>query len=324
MAKIQYQNLIFRDVARRMVDNANRIIEDYQAQGYTLTLRQLYYQFVALNLFETKYAWTGTRWVKDANGTDNATPNYDTLGNAVSNGRRAGLIDWEAIVDRTRYVRKPSTWDAPEDIVATCAKQFKVNMWENQEFYIEVWFEKDALLAVFERASEPLRLPHFSCRGYVSDSECWGAAQRLLEQQNNGKKIIILHFGDHDPSGIDMTRDITERLELFGAEFKLKRMALNMNQVRQYKPPSNPAKQTDSRFEDYRKKFGSLSWELDALKPDVLVKMVTQEVNTFVDDDKWDADEGCEREHRGTLKKIVDKWGKVETFVNKPDRKKKK
>jgi hypothetical protein len=80
----------------------------------------------------------------------------------------------------------------------------------NQEYYIEVWIEKDALLGILETICKKLDVPYFSCRGYVSQSSMWEAAQRFRENDREG---ILLHLGDHDPSGIDMSRDIQERLK---------------------------------------------------------------------------------------------------------------
>lgn len=297
--KIKYQDLIFRSKARKTIEQANLIIEEYQANGYSLTLRQLYYQFVVRNF------------------CPNQQEEYDRLSVHITNGRRAGLIDWDAIVDHTRHVRAPATWDSPADIIASAAGSFKLDLWENQDVYAEVWFEKDALLNVFDRAATPLRLPIFSCRGYVSDSAAWGAAQRIRAQQDAGKNCVVLHFGDHDPSGIDMTRDITERLELFGATPDIKRLALNMDQVRKYNPPPNPAKESDSRFKQYRYEFGVESWELDALDPDVLVKIVSKHVNRFIDQAQWDADQATENKHIATLELCSDKWPVVDRFLNK-------
>ncbi len=113
---------------------------------------------------------------------------------------------------------------------------------------------------MFEPICEELDVPYFSCRGYTSQSEMWAAAQRLLGYiwAKQRQHVTILHFGDHDPSGIDMTRDIRERLSLFcgGEGFAVRRIALNMDQVRQYDPPPNPAKLTDTRVDAYLRKYG--------------------------------------------------------------------
>jgi len=157
--------------------------------------------------------------------------------------------------------------------VDACARQFRIDKWATQPRRIEVWIEKDALVGVIEGVCTELDVPYFSCRGYTSQSEMWVGAQRLAAHWRKAKQNpLILHFGDHDPSGIDMTRDIQARLQEFsfgtaGHPLELRRLALNMDQVELYGPPPNPAKLTDSRCEAYMEEHGNESWELDALEP---------------------------------------------------------
>jgi hypothetical protein len=297
--KIKYEDIKFYGRALTMIAQANEIIVEYEKQGYSLTLRQLYYQFVSRNYLP------------------NTDKEYKRLGTVVSNARRAGLISWNAIVDRTRFLRKEPSWNNPAEIIEGSAQQFQVNPWKNQPYYVELWFEKDALLGVFERAAEKYRLPYFSCRGYTSDSEIWGAAQRLAYQSRQGKQIEILHFGDHDPSGLDMTRDITERLTLFDAGAVVRRMALNMDQVRKYNPPPNPAKESDSRFEKYMEEFGEYSWELDALEPKVLVKLVNDTVEELIKLRAWNNSMKLEHEYRQQLMKCSAQWPDVVAWLDK-------
>jgi hypothetical protein len=104
-----------------------------------------------------------------------------------------------------------------------------------------------------------------------------------------GQHPIILHFGDHDPSGIDMSRDLTERLRMFaGTPGKFTRVALNMDQVQEQQPPPNPAKTTDSRFESYAREFGDESWELDALQPAYLAELVREHTQQYIDEELWE------------------------------------
>ena len=191
---IKYIEKRFNPSSLAIIEKANEIIEDYSAQGFDLTLRQIYYQFVARDLIS------------------NEQKEYKRLGSIISDGRLAGLISWEAIVDRTRHVRSNSHWSGPREIVEGCAAQFRLDGWEGQPNRVEVWIEKDALIGVIENVCRKLDVPFFSCRGYTSQSEMWGASQRLLEHSKvNGQNNIIIHLGDHDPSGIDMTRDLTEQ-----------------------------------------------------------------------------------------------------------------
>jgi hypothetical protein len=134
MPKIAYTQKKFNQNHLRIIENANIIINEYAAQGYDLTLRQLYYQFVARDLLQNKQQ------------------NYKLLGTVVSDARRAGLIDWSRIVDRTRFLRDVTSWGSPEQIVAACADQFNVDFWANQDHRVEVWIEKDALIGVLEVA----------------------------------------------------------------------------------------------------------------------------------------------------------------------------
>lgn len=288
--KMQYRDVNFRGNSRVMIDQANQIIEDYYQQGYVLTLRQLYYQFVSRDLIP------------------NNMRSYKRLGSIINDARLCGLIDWESIEDRTRELSSISTWNDPSEIVEACAQQFKVNLWEDQPYYIEVWVEKEALAGVVESACNKYRIPFLSCRGYTSQSEMWRAGQRLLRKYRQDKEILILHLGDHDPSGIDMSRDITERLTMFmrGESFDFKRLALNIDQVREYQPPPNPAKMTDSRFREYVRNYGQESWELDALEPKVITRLIHENVSKHLDKKAWKDSLEQEEEHKRTLENIAE------------------
>lgn len=294
--RIQYRDLRLRPKSLAMIDQANTIIAEYQEQGYDLTLRQLFYQFVSRGLIA------------------NTQREYKNLGNVVSDGRLAGLVDWNAIVDRTRSLRALSHWSGPQAIVEACAEQFHYDLWDTQPAYVEVWIEKDALVGVIENVCRTNDVPYFSCRGYTSQSEMWSAAQRI-DYKARGREgpIVILHLGDHDPSGMDMTRDIRERLELFTSAHPLevRRIALNTDQVRQYNPPPNPAKITDSRARDYIRRHGRESWELDALEPAVIEQLIVAELNGLVDRSAWDEARERQDQAREQLAEVAEKWSKV-------------
>jgi hypothetical protein len=156
-----------------------------------------------------------------------------------------------------------------------------------QPHRLEVWIEKEALAGVFAGVCKKNDVPFLSCRGYRSQSEMWRVAMRLKAQAKKGQQIVVLHFGDHDPSGIDMSRDIEERLGVFGLRLDFHRLALNIAQVDEYQPPPNPVKQTDSRFESYTQRFGDEFWELDALEPAILAGLDEDWVAKFRDPEKW-------------------------------------
>lgn len=270
-----------------LIEDANEIIEEYQTDGFDLTLRQLYYQFVARGKIE------------------NTERSYKNLGNTITDGRLCGLIDWEAIEDRTRNVRENTHWESPRQILTSAQRWFYMDRWVNQSVRVEVWIEKDALVGVVEDVCRKHDVPLFSCRGYVSASEMHKAAQRLLRNEQHGQDTIILHLGDHDPSGVDMTRDIKARLCLFECtEFCVHRIALNMDQIQELKPPPNPAKLKDTRAKRYIKEFGRKSWELDAIEPAMMQNLIETQIDLYKDDERWSEVEQREEECKEKLAKI--------------------
>lgn len=315
MPKIDYKNTdrhVFRATAVA-ISQAEKIINEYVNQGFTLTLRQLYYQFVARDIFpeNRKWKWTGSRWVRDDDGTKNATPNYKWLGSIINNARLEGMIDWLTIEDRSRNVRSASHWSSPHEIVEACASQFRVDLWEGQDYRCEVWIEKEALAGVIQGVCDRLDVPYFACIGYVSQSEMWRAARRLIDYEVRGKKTIVFHLGDHDPSGIDMTRDIRNRLSMFRSGAEVIRLALNMDQVEKYSPPPNPAKMTDARYLTYVSKYGEESWELDALEPSVLVELIDEAVCGKINGEVRSIQQELQDQSKAQLRRVANKWQDV-------------
>ena len=291
MTKIAYIGKTFAKQTYTIIEHANRIIEEYQADGLTLTLRQLYYQFVSRDLIPNKQS------------------EYKKLGSIISNGRLAGLISWDAIEDRTRNLQERTHWHDPGEIVRAAARGFYMDKWDNQAYRVEVWIEKEALTGVIASICERLDVPYFACKGYVSQSEMWAAAQRMnLYQEDYDQEPIIIHLGDHDPSGMDMTRDIIDRHDLFMGGIKVKRIALNIDQVEEYNPPPNPAKLTDTRAKDYILKYGRSSWELDALEPRVLQDLITKTVLHYRDVDLYNDVIKQENEYLDVLKRVEENW----------------
>lgn len=312
MAMQAYKGCRFTDESLAYIEAANIVINDFVAQGFRLTLRQLYYQFVARDLFRQHYRYdTGKgKWVRDPNGTINAEPNYDMLGNLVNNARLAGLIDWDAIEDRTRAFVRRGRWESGRHILQVSTDAFHMDMWSNQPARIFVIVEKEALVGVLERVCHEYDVPLLAARGYPSASVLHEFVTADILPALGSQHIAIIHLGDHDPSGIDMTRDLRERIELFceGESIELVRIALNMPQIEALKPPPNPAKTTDSRFLEYRKLFGDESWELDALQPAYLAQLVETEINKYRDDALWDERSKLIEDTRTKLAKITKRF----------------
>lgn len=292
MPKICYVDWRPEPDSMAMVDTANEIITGYLAKGFDLTLRQLYYQFVARDLIP------------------NNIKSYNRLKSVMNRARLAGLVDWEAITDRTRNIEANSHWNNPGSIIRSAAYSFMVDHWADQPNRVEVWIEKDALKGVIARICERLDVPYFSCRGYTSVSEMWRAGNRLIANRKAGQTSWVIHLGDHDPSGIDMTRDIQERLELFtGHTVHLNRIALNMDQIEELDLPPNPAKLTDSRAQAYIAEYGRDSWELDALDPQYMSDMIGAVVKKLRDPDLYAATREREAAMKAKLDELAEEYG---------------
>ena len=283
----------FKKSSLDLITIINTIIEDYKNQGYELTLRQVYYQLVARGYIP------------------NNERSYKNIGELISNGRLAGLIDWSAIVDRTRYLRKNTHWSSPSEIVRAAARQYAIDKRVNQPNYIEVWVEKDALINIVEGICKLLDVPCFSCRGYVSQSEMYEAAERIkneLYRIGGKERAYIIHLGDHDPSGIDMTRDIQERMNLFNACVTVDRIALTWEQIEKYNPPTNPTKLTDARATAYIEAYGYNCWELDALEPKIIEKLIIDKVNSLTNASAYHALEEKEQKQKTSLIEMVSRY----------------
>ena len=316
MPCISYTTKNFRPETLALIKAANKIIWEYMADDLRLSLRQLYYQFVARNLFPESYRMVlyGGRWVYDAAGTKNNPLSYKKMTTWISDARLAGLIDWEAIEDRTRNLQSLAHWKHPSEIMTAAADQYRIDRWKDQTHRPEVWIEKDALAGVIEPVCQEFDVSYLACRGYMSQSEMWTSAQRMLRRWNDRQQTpVIIHLGDHDPSGIDMTRDIRDRMYVFECDMVVvSRIALNLDQVELYKPPPDPAKVTDSRCRGYIERFGDESWELDALDPKTLRDLVRKEIRKWMEEDLYAAQVVREQQQREKLGKAAQEidWGK--------------
>jgi hypothetical protein len=271
MPYMTYEPATFRGANEALVQRAEDICQEYGARGFSMTLRQLYYQMVARDVIP------------------NNLRSYKNLGNLVSRARRAGRINWFSIVDRGRTIHGYSSWSTPADIINSAAEGFQLPLWATtfQAYRPQVWVEKDALSDVVARACTRFRVPYLACKGYPSDSVLWEGAQNMIRQSRTGHIPVVLHLGDHDPSGLD-----------------------------QYNPPPNPAKTTDARFEGYMAEYGDESWELDALPPDVLAGVIESNLAPYVDVDAWEQGEAEEENERERLRVIVRNWDSVRDYAD--------
>jgi hypothetical protein len=269
----------------------NAVIQQYQMN---LTLRQIYYRLVAGGLIP------------------NRRTSYNGLSAQLVTAREKGDVDESRIVDRSRTINDNS-FDSPEQFLSTCEytarTQFMKRFWASQGKYVEIWVEKDALSQVLSEAIRAFNTVVCPSRGYSSFSYLKEAANRFDRQTRDldAAQVVILHFTDHDPSGIDMSRDLQSRFRSYSsADVKVRRIALTDEQVEEFNLIPNPTKLSDSRSPAYEARFGNECWELDAIPPDDLVRIVQDAIEEErTDPEAWDEVVAQEAEIKNDIRKAL-------------------
>ncbi len=227
-----------------------------------MTLRQIYYQLVSKQVFE------------------NIKSNYDFLSGFLRDARKDGLISWTSIEDRTRRPRDVNMWEDVSDFIKTLKDVYRLDVWQTQKKYVVVWLEKDALSGIFEEITNWYGVTLLVGRGYNS----WSLKNQLAERFKKMKReTTVLYFGDFDPSGEDIVRDLAESFGFFGLSPKFVKVALTLEDVRKYRLPYDFAKKTDTRAKGFIEKYGDIAVELDALPVDVLRNKIIESIESEMD-----------------------------------------
>lgn len=287
MPKIQFRKKLHLGKKNLVqLELVNSIIEEYQAQGYLLTLRQLYYQLVSKDVIP------------------NNVREYDKLSTLLVKGRMAGVVDWDAIEDRVRKPHLPYYAEDVDGAIEDIVDSYRIDRQLGQENYIELWVEKDALSSVLKRKTHHYHIRLMVNRGYSSCTAMYDAYNRFKRAHDNGQNLHILYLGDFDPSGRDMLRDIDGRLEEFGAKTNVHSIALTMDQIKQYDPPPNPAKVSDPRAKEYIAAWGDTSWEVDALNPKTLHEVIDTNMEALLDMDLFNEQMAREKMEKEEISKL--------------------
>lgn len=248
-----------------------------------MTTRQMFYQAETLGLVPKNDA------------------GYDKVQRQFVNARRAGIIPYEWVADNTRWMRKPRTYTSLEDFLKLSQRAYRRSIWASQNSYVEIWIEKDALAGVVSPITEKWDVPLMVTKGYSSVSFAYSAAETI---KSTNKHTYIYYFGDYDPSGMDISRDLESKLKTFledtGIPLSFRRIAINDRQISQYNLPTRPTKKSDSRS----KKWEGDSVELDALRADVLRKMVDLVIQDHLDPELYERTIQIEKLERETLSKV--------------------
>lgn len=260
----------FQSTKQALIPKIVELTDSYLSKGFRLTLRQLYYQLVARNTIP------------------NDIKVYKKLGDLVVELREGGLVDWDSIEDRVRGIEEPQWFSSIPSAQASIVSWFRLQRMSNQDRHVEVWIEKDALSSLCYQITEPYGIPLLANHGY---SSCTAVMEAVHRMKRDGRPCVILYCGDHDPSGLDMPRDLTDRLNFYSGNtlpFTLHRIALTMEQIQQLNLPPNPAKDADPRADKYREEFGDESWELDSIDPEVFQGFLRTEIEKNIDRKRYE------------------------------------
>jgi hypothetical protein len=267
-----------------LISRVNQIINSYDVP---LTLRQIYYRLVA------------------AGDIQNTRSCYNALSSQTTKARENGQIDDRRMTDRSRRIDDVS-FDSPEDFLDACLHTLKSKYvrryWDSQSVYCEVWVEKDALSGVLAQAVYEYNTIVAPAKGYSSYTYLRDAADRIKRYCKSGKVANILYFGDHDPSGLDMTRDLQDRLTRYCGNVTVLRVGLTFNQVKRYNLIPNNVKKADRRAKNYISQYGLDCWELDAVDPAELIRLCATAIDCLIDNNKeWQAIKDSELSERNKL-----------------------
>lgn len=289
MSRSCFRSLNLQRASEIKLEIINEIIQEYIEEGYKLTVRQLFYQMVGRGLI------------------DNDQKEYRKISKLVVDGRMGGRIDFNAIEDRVRVPKIPYWCEDPIDAMDDTINSYRIDRQNGQEWYTEVWSEKDALSGILYDITGKYHVNLIINRGYSSCSAMYAAYLRFYKHISIGQKCQIIYLGDHDPSGKDMIRDIKERLIEFnglGNQVDVRPIALTKGQVDHYNPPPYFAKIKDPRAKWYIKEFGNVAWEVDALTPQILTRILKDAITDRMDWDQYHDMIDLERDHKEKLEDV--------------------
>jgi len=255
-------------------------LEIFDQYDTAITLRQLYYRLVSRLLIK------------------NTINSYKRLSRILVKARERGHVPINCLEDRSRRIlgRGDTGFYSAEEYLKSKLnslqdswKGFTMPMWDNQPRHVLISLEKDALSRLVSRVANNYSIRTFPTRGYPSFSYVQGMS-RYMQTRLKGKHVVVLYFGDFDPSGIDIERDLEVRLGRYGAkDFSVTRVALTNAQIIEHNLPPMPVKRSDARAEGFLATHGDKSVELDALDPNLFTTVVEKAIRQQINVRRWNA-----------------------------------
>lgn len=254
------------------------------AEPNQISIRHLYYRLVGLNVIEKTEAA------------------YHQLCSHLSKWRRSGDIAWNNFSDHTRWHIRQKTFDSVQDALQNTLETYRRNLCDNQGVYLEVWVEKDAMASIVSDITKPFGVPLFVCRGFASLSSLYSAGETFKEAIEGGKKVIVYHLGDYDPSGTAAGESIVKAMrDDFNVEIHFERIAVTPEQIEKHNLPTRPVKKTDKRAKGWE--GGCV--ELDTMKPADIQGIVHHAITQHINEREWETMQATEEMEKQTLESIL-------------------
>jgi len=263
-------------------------IYEQVAENHPMTVRQVFYQMAVRGIVPKQ----------ERRG-------YNTVQRLLVEMRRAGRIPYAWIVDSSRTIRKPTTFDSMEDALQNTARTYRRSLWTDLDVYVQIWCEKEALTGVLWDVTDDWDVPLWVSRGYSSISYLHQAAERIQAALDAGRLPYVYNFGDHDPSGVNAWEKLKETLREYVEDPELvefERVAVTPAQIKAWDLPSRPTKRSDSRTKTWE---GGRSVEVDAIPPKALKALVQQCVTQHIPDRELQRIQQIEQQERETLQHIA-------------------
>jgi hypothetical protein len=270
------------------VQARRQAIHEIIAEQHPMTVRQVFYQAEVGGLVE-----------KDETG-------YDKVQADLTRMRLEGLLPYDWLTDSTRWQRKPASFGSVEEALEETARFYRKSLWNSAASYVEICVEKDALAGVLYPVTALYDVPLMSARGYASLSFLHEAASYIASLD---RPTFVYHLGDFDPSGVDASAKIEQRLREFApeADITFERLAVTERQIADWRLPTPPTKKSDSRS----KRFGEISVELDAISPGDLRALLEQAINRHLPRDQLEVLKIAEANERELITFLVGRMGSL-------------
>lgn len=241
--------------------------------------------------------------VMSAGAVEKSEKAYAAVQREVLKLRRSGDLPYEWIADGTRWHLKPSSWNCVEDALDDVASSYRRGIWHDQDVYVEVWSEKEAISSIVYPITSKWDVPLMIARGFASESFLWSTASTI---RNQGKPAVIYQLGDHDPSGVAAWEHVQTKLTEFApdVEIEFERLAVTESQIAAYDLPTRPTKVSDSRA----KNFIGESVEVDAIPTRILRNIVEDAITSWIDTDQLRITRIVEGEEAEALYRMANGW----------------